>query len=217
YVLAIASVGVYGIALAGWSSNNKYSLMGGLRSAAQLISYELSLGLSLVGVVLLSGTLDLYEIVGQQGGWHSLRWNIIFQPLGYIIYLISAIAETNRVPFDLPEAETELVAGFHTEYSALKFALFFMAEYVNMFTVSMLATTLFFGGWQGPGVAFFPWLGVVYFLLKVTFFLFLYIWLRGTLPRFRFDQLMNFGWKFLLPVAILNVILTATILFLRLR
>ncbi|MDQ3754554.1 MAG: NADH-quinone oxidoreductase subunit H, partial [Acidobacteriota bacterium] len=153
YVLAITSVGVYGIALAGWSSNSKYSLMGALRSAAQMVSYELSLGLSLVGVVLLSGTRDLFNIVEQQSGFFGMNWNIFYQPLGFIIYLISAIAETNRVPFDLPEAETELVAGFHTEYSALKFALFFMAEYVNMFTVSMLATTLFLGGWSGPGVA----------------------------------------------------------------
>jgi NADH-quinone oxidoreductase subunit H len=222
YVLGITSVGVYGVALAGWSSNSKYSLMGGLRAAAQLISYELSLGLSLVGVVLISGTLDLYTIVEQQGGWFGLRWNIwdvtrMPQVIGFITYLISAIAETNRVPFDLPEAETELVAGFHTEYSALKFALFFMAEYVNMFTVSMLATTLFLGGWQGPFVDIFPWIGIVWFLLKVSFFLFLYIWLRGTLPRFRFDQLMSFGWKFLLPVAIFNVVLTATILFFRWR
>jgi NADH-quinone oxidoreductase subunit H len=222
YVLGITSVGVYGVALAGWSSNSKYSLMGGLRAASQLISYELSLGLSLVGVVLISGTLDLYSIVEQQGGWFGLRWNIwdvtrAPQVIGFITYLISAIAETNRVPFDLPEAETELVAGFHTEYSALKFALFFMAEYVNMFTVSMLATTLFLGGWQGPFVDVFPLLGIVWFLLKVSFFLFLYIWLRGTLPRFRFDQLMNFGWKFLLPVALFNVVLTATILFFRWR
>ena len=214
YVLGITSVGVYGVALAGWSSNSKYSLMGGLRAAAQMISYELSLGLSLVGVVLMSGTLDLYNIVEQQSGWAGLHWNIIYQPLGFVVYLISAIAETNRVPFDLPEAETELVAGFHTEYSALKFALFFMAEYVNMFTVSMLARTLFLGGWQGPFVDVFPWLGVVWFLLKVSFFLFLYIWLRGTLPRFRFDQLMSFGWKFLLPVAILNVVITATAFYL---
>jgi len=211
YVLGITSVGVYGIALAGWSSNNKYSLMGGLRASAQLISYELSLGLSLIGVVLMSGTLDLSGIVEQQSAWYGMRWNIIFQPIGFIIYLISAIAETNRVPFDLPEAETELVAGFHTEYSALKFALFFMAEYVNMFTVSMLATTLFLGGWSGPFIQQLPWLGPFYFLGKIIFFLFLYIWIRGTLPRFRFDQLMNFGWKFLLPVAILNIILTATL------
>ena len=217
YVLGVTSVGVYGIALAGWSSNNKYSLMGGLRASSQLISYELSLGLSLIGVVLLSGTLDLYAIVEQQSGWYGLQWNIWrpdrFQFFGFLIYLISAIAETNRVPFDLPEAETELVAGFHTEYSAMKFALFFMAEYVNMLTVSMLATTLFLGGWNGPGVATFPILGVAYFLGKVVFFLFLYIWLRGTLPRFRFDQLMDFGWKFLLPVAILNIIFTATMTF----
>ncbi|HVG39199.1 MAG TPA: NADH-quinone oxidoreductase subunit NuoH [Pyrinomonadaceae bacterium] len=211
YVLGVTSVGVYGIALAGWSSNNKYSLMGGLRSSAQMISYELSLGLSLIGVVLQAGTLDLFNIVEQQGKWGGLGWFIIRgQFIGFIVYLISAIAETNRVPFDLPEAETELVAGFHTEYSAMKFALFFMAEYVNMFTVSMLATTLFLGGWNGPGVAQFPILGVFYFLGKVIFFLFLYIWLRGTLPRFRFDQLMNFGWRFLLPLAIINIILTAT-------
>jgi NADH-quinone oxidoreductase subunit H len=224
YVLGITSVGVYGVALAGWSSNSKYSLMGGLRAASQMISYELSLGLSLVGVVLMSGTLNLYDIVAQQGGgWGLLNWNIWSfwkagtcpQIIGFITYLISAIAETNRVPFDLPEAETELVAGFHTEYSALKFALFFMAEYVNMFTVSVLATTLFLGGWQGPYVDVFPWIGIVWFLLKVVFFLFLYIWLRGTLPRFRFDQLMSFGWKFLLPVAIINVILTATVLYFR--
>jgi NADH-quinone oxidoreductase subunit H len=217
YVLGITSVGVYGIMLAGWASNSKYSLMGGLRASAQMISYELSLGMSLVGVVLLSGTLDLYAIVEQQSAYYGMGWNLWRLPapqvLGFIVYLISAIAETNRVPFDLPEAETELVAGFHTEYSALKFALFFMAEYVNMFTVSVLATTLFLGGWSGPFVEQLPALGVVYFLGKVFFFLFLYIWLRGSLPRFRFDQLMNFGWKFLLPVAILNVILTATLAF----
>ncbi len=163
--------------------------------------------------MLLSGTLDLFNIVEQQSGWFGLKWNILFQPVGFLVYLISAIAETNRVPFDLPEAETELVAGFHTEYSALKFALFFMAEYVNMFTVSMLATTLFLGGWNGPFVEQVPYLGPLYFFGKVFFFLFLYIWLRGTLPRFRFDQLMNFGWKFLLPVAVLNVIVTATVAF----
>ncbi|HEY0004573.1 MAG TPA: NADH-quinone oxidoreductase subunit NuoH [Pyrinomonadaceae bacterium] len=213
YVLGITSVGVYGIALAGWSSNNKYSLMGGLRSSAQMISYELSLGLSLIGVILMSGTLDLAGIVELQSGWSGMKWNIFFQPLGFLVYLISAIAETNRVPFDLPEAETELVAGFHTEYSAMKFALFFMAEYINMFTVSMLASTLFLGGWNGPGVAQFPYLGPIYFLAKVIFFLFLYIWLRGTLPRFRFDQLMDFGWKFLLPLALINIVLTATLVW----
>jgi NADH-quinone oxidoreductase subunit H len=211
YVLGVTSVGVYGIMLAGWSSNNKYSLMGGLRSSAQMISYELSLGMSLIGVILIAGTLDLYSIVEQQGGWFGLKWNILFQPLGFIIYLISAIAETNRVPFDLPEAETELVAGFHTEYSSIKFLLFFNAEYINMITVSMLATTLFLGGWQGPGVAQLPILGVLYFFAKILLFLFIYIWLRGTLPRFRFDQLMSFGWKFLIPAAIFNIVLTATL------
>jgi NADH-quinone oxidoreductase subunit H len=212
YVLGVTSVGVYGIALAGWSSNNKYSLMGGLRSAAQMISYELALGLSLIGVILICGTLDIYAIVEQQSGWYGLQWNILYQPLAFILYLIAAIAETNRVPFDLPEAETELVAGFHTEYSSIKFLLFFNAEYINMITVSMLATSLFLGGWNGPGVAQFPLLGVAYFFAKVVFFLFFYVWLRGTLPRFRFDQLMDFGWKFLLPVAILNIVLTATVL-----
>ena len=213
YVLGVTSIGVYGIALAGWSSNNKYSLMGGLRAASQMISYELALGLGLIGVVLQSGTLDLYSIVEQQAGHLGISgWNLIWvQPLGFIVYLIAAIAETNRVPFDLPEAETELVAGFHTEYSAMKFALFFLAEYVNMFTVSMLATTLFLGGWNGPFVHQLPWLGVFYFLGKVVFFLFFYIWLRGTLPRFRFDQLMTFGWKYLVPAAIINIVLTATV------
>ena len=215
YVLGVTSVGVYGIALAGWSSNNKYSLMGGLRSSAQMISYELSLGLSLIGVVLMSGTLDIYTIVEQQSGWYGMNWNILYQPLGFLIYLISAIAETNRVPFDLPEAETELVAGFHTEYSSIKFLLFFNAEYINMITVSMLATTLFLGGWNGPFVEQLPILGVFYFAIKILFFLFLYIWIRGTLPRFRFDQLMDFGWKVLIPVAILNILVTATVMYLR--
>jgi NADH-quinone oxidoreductase subunit H len=215
YVLGVTSVGVYGIALAGWSSNNKYSLMGGLRSSAQMISYELSLGLSLIGVVLLAGTLDIYSIVEQQSGWYGMNWNILYQPLGFILYLISAIAETNRVPFDLPEAETELVAGFHTEYSSIKFLLFFNAEYINMITVSMLATTLFLGGWNGPFVEQLPILGVGYFVIKVLFFLFLYIWIRGTLPRFRFDQLMDFGWKVLIPLAILNILITATVVFVR--
>jgi len=221
YVLGITSIGVYGIALAGWSSNNKYSLMGGLRSSAQMISYELALGLSLIGVILVSGTLDLGQIVDQQSRWYGTGWYVLFQPLGFILYLIAAIAETNRVPFDLPEAETELVAGFHTEYSAMKFALFFLAEYINMFTVSMLATTLFFGGWNvpfaeallGKGSILYGLVSAIGFLVKIFLFLFLYIWLRATLPRFRFDQLMSFGWKFLLPAAILNIFLTATAIY----
>jgi NADH-quinone oxidoreductase subunit H len=222
YVLGVTSVGVYGIMLAGWSSNNKYSLMGGLRSSAQMISYELALGLSLIGPILMAGTLDLAQIVELQSGWHGARWFIIFTPLSFVVYLIAAFAETNRVPFDLPEAETELVAGFHTEYSAMKFALFFLAEYINMFTVSMLATTIFLGGWNCPGADFlfdrgsfgFAFLGVVAFLVKIIFFLFFYIWIRGTLPRFRFDQLMNFGWKFLLPLALASIFVTATFIFL---
>ena len=218
YVFALTSLGVYGIVIAGWASNSKYSLLGGLRSSAQMISYELALSLSVVAILIPAGTLDLVKIVEAQGGtWFGFipKWNILaLFPAGliaFVVYLISAIAETNRVPFDLPEAETELVAGFHTEYSALKFALFFMAEYVNMTTVSVLAATVFLGGWQGPFVSSFPWLGFVWFMAKVFFFLFLYIWLRGTLPRFRYDQLMNFGWKVLLPAALVNIVLAAVI------
>lgn len=220
YVLGITSVGVYGIALAGWSSNNKYSLMGGLRSSAQMISYELAMGASVLGVVMLAGTLDLSEIIVKQTQ-SPFKWYVIPQFVGFIVFLIAAFAETNRVPFDLPEAETELVAGFHTEYSALKFALFFMAEYINMFTVSVMCTTLFLGGWYLPGVSHifavgtiaYGAVGVVVFMTKVILFLFLFIWIRGTLPRFRFDQLMNFGWKFLLPVALANVILTIVVVY----
>ncbi len=233
FVLGITSVGVYGIALAGWSSNNKYSLMGGLRSSAQMISYELAMGASVIGVVILAGTLDLNGIIFAQIN-SPFRWFIIPQFIGFIVFLIAAFAETNRVPFDLPEAETELVAGFHTEYSALKFALFFMAEYVNMFTVSVMIVTLFLGGWHVPflgkigawlasnfniswfivGSIGYAVISILGFLLKICFFLFFYIWVRGTLPRFRFDQLMNFGWKFLLPVALANVILTIILVYL---
>lgn len=220
FVLGITSVGVYGIALAGWSSNSKYSLMGGLRSSAQMISYELAMGASVIGVVMLAGTLDLNGIIYAQQQ-STFRWFIIPQFIGFFVFLISAFAETNRVPFDLPEAETELVAGFHTEYSALKFALFFMAEYVNMFTVSMMCTVLFLGGWYVPGLSHIFEVGSIPYALvshvafigKICAFLFLYIWVRGTLPRFRFDQLMNFGWKFLLPVALANVIVTIVVVF----
>jgi NADH-quinone oxidoreductase subunit H len=210
-VLGITSMGVYGVALAGWASNNKYSLLGGLRASAQMISYEVSLGLSLVGVLIIAGSLSLRDIVDAQ---RHLHWNILFQPVAFFIYLISAYAETNRTPFDLPEAESELVAGYHTEYSAMKFAMFFMAEYANMVTVACLATLLFFGGWLGP--VFGPpilqaILPVIWFCLKVFFFMFLYVWVRWTLPRFRYDQLMAFGWKFLLPLAIANIVVTALI------
>ncbi len=215
-ILGVTSIGVYGVALAGWSSNNKYSLLGGLRASAQMVSYEISLGLSLVGVLIMSGSFSLRTIVDAQGGhfWGFIpRWNIFHgQVIGFFCYLMAAYAETNRIPFDLPEAETELVAGYHTEYSAMKFAMFFMAEYANMITVACLATLLFFGGWHGP--LFGPTilqeiLPVFWFVAKVFVFLFLYIWVRGTLPRFRYDQLMAFGWKFLLPLALANLIATA--------
>jgi NADH-quinone oxidoreductase subunit H len=218
-LLGITSLGVYGVALAGWSSNSKYSLLGSLRASAQMVSYELSLGLALVGVLMLSGTLSLREIVEHQAGG-ILHWNIFggFQILGFIVYLIAAYAETNRIPFDLPEAETELVAGYHTEYSAMKFAMFFMAEYANMVTVACIATLLFFGGWHGP--TFGPpvvqmLLPILWFVLKVFAFIFVYIWVRGTLPRFRYDQLMAFGWKVLLPLAIANILFTGLVIALR--
>jgi NADH-quinone oxidoreductase subunit H len=215
-VLGVTSMGVYGVALAGWSSNNKYSLLGGLRASAQMVSYEISLGLSLVGVLIMAGSFSLRDIVNAQSGhfWGFIpRWNIFQgQFIGFFVYLMAAYAETNRIPFDLPEAETELVAGYHTEYSAMKFAMFFMAEYANMITVACLATLLFFGGWHGP--LFGPpilqaLLPVFWFVVKVFAFLFLYIWVRGTLPRFRYDQLMAFGWKFLLPLALVNLVATA--------
>ena len=215
-ILGITSMGVYGVALAGWSSNNKYSLLGGLRASAQMVSYEISLGLSLVGVLIMAGSFSLRTIVDAQAGhfWGFIpRWNIFHgQIFGFFCYLIAAYAETNRIPFDLPEAETELVAGYHTEYSAMKFAMFFMAEYANMITVACLATLLFLGGWHGLVVG--PnWLQVIlpvfWFALKVFVFIFIYIWVRGTLPRFRYDQLMAFGWKFLLPLSLANLIATA--------
>ena len=213
-VLGITSMGVYGVALAGWSSNSKYSLLGGLRASAQMISYEVSLGLSLIPVLIWSGSFSLRDIVESQ---RHLHWNVFYLPFGtlaFFIYLISAYAETNRTPFDLPEAESELVAGYHTEYSAMKFAMFFMAEYANMVTVACLATLLFFGGWLGP--IFGPpllqmVLPVFWFCLKVFFFMFLYVWVRWTLPRFRYDQLMAFGWKILLPLAIANLMVTALV------
>jgi NADH-quinone oxidoreductase subunit H len=206
YLFGVASLGVYGIVLGGWASNNKYALLGGLRSAAQMISYELSMGLSVVGVLMLSESLSLVRIVGAQ----SQTWFILLQPIGFLIFLICAIAETNRAPFDLPEAETELVAGFHVEYSSMKFAMYFMAEYANMITVAALATTLFLGGWRGP---FLP--PVVWFLAKLYLVIFLFIWVRATLPRFRYDQLMRFGWKVLLPLALANIVITAAFVALR--
>lgn len=207
YVFAIASLSVYGIVLAGWSSNNKYSLLGGLRSSAQMISYEVSLGLSLIGVFMIAGSLNLVDIVNAQDKLYN--WFIIRQPLGFFLYLVCATAELNRIPFDLPEAESELVAGYYIEYSSMKFSMFFLGEYGNMINISALATTLFLGGWHGP---FLP--PVVWFLIKLTAFLFFFIWIRATLPRFRYDQLMNFGWKVLLPLTILNVLITAVVMIL---
>jgi NADH-quinone oxidoreductase subunit H len=222
-ILGVTSMGVYGVALAGWSSNSKYSLLGGLRASAQMVSYEICLGLSLVGVLIVSGSFSLREIVQAQSGhfWGFIpKWNIFYggQFVAFFIYLMSAYAETNRIPFDLPEAETELVAGYHTEYSAMKFAMFFMAEYANMITVACLASILFLGGWNGP--LFGPeWLQMIlpvfWFALRIFCFLFLYIWVRGTLPRFRYDQLMAFGWKFLLPLAIANLVITGLIVALK--
>jgi NADH-quinone oxidoreductase subunit H len=219
-ILGVTSIGVYGIALAGWSSNNKYSLLGSLRSSAQLISYELALGLSLVGVVLCAGSLNLRVIVEQQATKGILTWNLFggMQFVAFFIYLMAAYAETNRSPFDLPEAESELTGGYHTEYSSMKFAMFFMAEYANMINVGCVATLLFLGGWTSPfgnlipppenilAHALFP---IFWFVAKVFCFLFLYVWVRGTLPRFRYDQLMNFGWRILMPLAILNIVGTS--------
>jgi NADH-quinone oxidoreductase subunit H len=219
-ILGVTSVGVYGIALSGWSSNNKYSLLGSLRSCAQMVSYELALGLSLVGVVLRAGSLNLRTIVDSQSAHGLISWNVFggFQFVAFFIYLMAAYAETNRSPFDLPEAESELTAGYHTEYSSMKFAMFFMAEYANMIMVGCVATLLFLGGWTSPFGHLFPAFGglfvqavlpLFWFVLKVLFFLFLYIWVRGTLPRFRYDQLMGFGWKFLMPLAVANIIATS--------
>ena len=219
-LLGITSVGVYGIALAGWSSNNKYSLLGGLRASAQMISYELALGLSLVGVVLQTGSLRLSDIVTHQAVHGIASWNIFGggQFFAFFIYLMAAYAETNRSPFDLPEAETELAGGYNIEYSSMKFAMFFMAEYGNMITVGCVATLLFLGGWTSPLGDLIPppqnifiqaLVPLFWFVLKVFSFLFLYIWVRGTLPRFRYDQLMNFGWKYLLPLAMLNIVGTS--------
>ncbi len=209
-VFAITSMSVYGIVLAGWSSNSKYSLLGGLRSASQMISYELSYGLALASVLVLANSLSLTDIVNHQSGyWLGFvpKWFVFVQPVGFLIYMISGVAETNRAPFDFPEAEQELVAGYHTEYSSMAFAMFFLAEYINMVTVSAVATDLFLGGWHGP---FLPAsLGWIWFLVKISALLFFYIWMRWTLPRYRYDQLMQFGWKILLPLAVVNLLVTA--------
>jgi NADH-quinone oxidoreductase subunit H len=211
-VFAITSMGVYGIVLAGWSSNSKYSLLGGLRSSAQMISYELSYGMALAAVLVLANSMSLRDIVNAQSGRlfgaiPQFRWFLFFNPIGFLIFFIAGVAETNRAPFDFPEAEQELVAGYHTEYSSMSFGLFFLAEYINMVTVSAVATDLYLGGWWFPFIPeSFGWL---VFLLKISVLLFFYIWMRWSLPRYRYDQLMHFGWKVLLPVSVVNLILTA--------
>jgi NADH-quinone oxidoreductase subunit H len=208
YIFALSSLAVYGVVMAGWAANNKYTLLGGLRSSAQMFSYELALGLSWVGVIMLAGSFRLPDIVAAQAGgfW---RWNCVQQVVAFLVYVVAATAEANRTPFDLPEAETELVAGFHTEYSSMRFALLQMAEYVHMIVISAIGTDIFLGGWLAP----FPFLpdSPLWFLLKLAGVLFFFIWLRGTLPRFRYDQLMAFGWKVLIPLATLNILVTAAV------
>jgi NADH-quinone oxidoreductase subunit H len=222
FVLSISSVGVLALILAGWSSNSKYALMGALRSSAQMVSYEVSMGLAIVGALMFSRTLSLSGVVEAQGS--DAIWYVFYQPLGFLTFLVAGIAENNRAPFDLPEAESELVAGFHTEYSGMRWSLFFMAEYAAMVVVSAVATTLYLGGWYFPGVQWLvvdklglPWLfpivSLLVFLLKLTVLLYLYFWLRWTLPRFRYDQLMDIGWKWLIPTALINIVLTAIAVF----
>lgn len=213
YIAAVASISVYGIVLAGWASNNKYAMMGGLRSSAQMISYELALGLGFVGPILMAGSMSLLRIVEQQGKVGPFA---IYQPLGFVVFLIAVLAEINRSPFDMPEAEQELTAGYHTEYSGMKFALFMLTEYMKMIVVSVIAATLFLGGFMGPfvnnGTWWGPWFGPLWLFIKVFVLLFGIIWVRATLPRFRYDRLMAFGWKILLPVALFSVFLTAVLL-----
>ncbi|MDQ3019795.1 MAG: NADH-quinone oxidoreductase subunit NuoH [Bacteroidota bacterium] len=218
YFLAMTSLGVYGVTISGWSSNNKYSLLGGLRSAAQMISYELAMGLAVIAIILMNGSLELDTMVNNQAGW---KWNLILQPVGFIIFLTASFAETNRTPFDLPEAEQELVGGYHTEYSSMKFALFFLAEYMNVIVSSAMIVTLYLGGWQFPYLQNFGLppmlvsiLQVLTFSAKVIFMVFFFIWVRWTVPRFRYDQLMNLGWKVMLPLGIANLVVTAIVILL---
>jgi NADH-quinone oxidoreductase subunit H len=209
YIFALSSLAVYGIVLAGWSSNSKYSLLGGLRSSAQMISYEIGLGMSLVGILMMSGTFSIAEIVRQQSG-SILNWYFFKQPVAFLLFFVSALAESNRVPFDLPEAESELVGGYNTEYAGMRFGLFYLAEYSNMITLSALSASLFFGGWSGPILPPIFW-----FLIKVVAFLFMFVWIRGTLPRFRYDQLMRFGWLAIIPLTLANIIITGLVMVLK--
>lgn len=211
YIVAIASIAVYGITLAGWSSDNKYAMLGGLRASAQMISYELALGLAFISPILVAGSMQVTEIVKMQAEMGMLQW-LLIQPLAPIIFLVASLAEVNRAPFDMPEAEQELTAGYHTEYSGMKFALFFMAEYIKMIAVSAIAATLFFGGYLGPWVDQLPWLGPVYLFIKILILLFFMVWIRATLPRIRYDRLMAFGWKVMLPLGLLSVFITAALM-----
>lgn len=217
YIMGIVGVGVYGIMIGGWASNNKYSLYGAIRASSQMISYELGMGLALIAVIMMSGDLSLRHIVEEQSGWHGMKWNIIFQPLGFIIFFTCALAETNRAPFDLPECETELIGGYHTEYSSMKLGFYLFAEYINMFISSALMATVYFGGYNFPGMdaAWFSthpnWLAMIevaVMFAKVSMFIFVFMWIRWTLPRFRYDQLMHLGWKGLIPLAIANMVIT---------
>ncbi|MGH2682319.1 MAG: NADH-quinone oxidoreductase subunit NuoH [Actinomycetota bacterium] len=222
YVLALGSLAVYGVVLAGWSSGSTYPLLGGVRSSAQMVSYEVGMGLGLVAVLMYAGTLQMSELVARQAGFFRFggvpvfpRWNVIPQLPAFLIYAVAALAETNRPPFDLPEAETELVAGYHTEYSGIKFAMFFLAEYIHTITVSAVAVTIFFGGWRGPIFGFLPWLWpLVWFVLKVTVVVFVFVWIRATLPRFRYDRLMRFGWKVLIPLGLFWILITGAVVVL---
>lgn len=210
YIMAVTSISVYGITLAGWSSNNKYATLGGLRATAQMISYELALGLAFVGPIMIAGSMSIMDIINAQ----KSMWFVVLQPAGFIIYFMASLAEVNRAPFDMPEAEQELTAGYHTEYSGMKFALFFMAEYIKMIAVAMIGSSLFLGGFRGPFVDTYPILGPVYLFAKVIIWLFVMIWVRATLPRIRYDRLMALGWKIMFPVALLNVLVTAVVLVL---
>lgn len=217
YLLGVTSVGVYGIMIGGWASNNKFALLGALRASSQMISYELGLGLSIIALIMTTGTLSVGEIAAQQHSWH---WNIFYQPLGFLIFIICAFAETNRAPFDLPECETELVGGYHTEYSSMKLGFYLFAEYINMFVSSAIIATLYFGGYNMPFIGRFvqdpnilALLGTAFLFLKIFFFIFLFMWVRWTLPRFRYDQLMNLGWKGLIPLAILNIAITGIVMW----
>jgi NADH-quinone oxidoreductase subunit H len=217
YIMGIVSVGVYGIMIGGWASNNKYSLYGAIRASAQMISYELSMGLALIAVIMMSGTLSLREIVAQQEG---MNWNIFYQPLGFLLFFVSALAECNRAPFDLPECETELIGGYHTEYSSMKLGFYLFSEYVNMFISSALMATLYFGGYNFPGMSMITnptVLGVAQIAVmftKISLFIFVFMWIRWTLPRFRYDQLMHLGWKNMIPLALANMVITGAVILL---